>query len=84
MSAGLAMIDPATDPKLVISAVHNLIGFLADSGRFRQARRLLRQSRQAYFAEGDRLNLLKLHWLPGEDRRRAAVSSGSRRSPSCG
>jgi tetratricopeptide (TPR) repeat protein len=65
LSAGLAMIDPATDPKLVISAVHNLIGFLADSGRFRQARRLLRQSRQAYFAEGDRLNLLKLHWLQG-------------------
>lgn len=65
VSAGLAMIDPAADPKLVLSAVHNLIGFLADSGRFRQARRLLRQSRQAYFAEGDRLALLKLQWLQG-------------------
>jgi tetratricopeptide (TPR) repeat protein len=75
VSAGLSMIDPANDPKLVISAVHNLIAFLADSGRFREARRLLRQSRKAYFAEGDRLALLKLHWLQG----RIAVGLGQLR-----
>jgi tetratricopeptide (TPR) repeat protein len=65
VSAGLAMINAAADPKLVISAVHNLIGFLADCGRFREAQRLLRKTRQAYFAEGDRLNLIKLRWLEG-------------------
>ena len=73
--AGLQMIDPANDPKLVISAVHNLIAFLADSGRFKEARRLLRQSRNAYFAEGDRLALLKLHWLQG----RIAIGLGQLR-----
>ena len=65
LSAGLGMIHPASDPKLVLSAVHNLIGFLADGGRFREARRLLQRARQAYQAAGDRLNLIKLRWLEG-------------------
>lgn len=63
LRTGLTMIQPARDPKLVISAVHNLAGFMADCGRFEEAQRLLRRSRRAYFAEGDRLNLLKLRWL---------------------
>ena len=65
LSSGLTLIHPASDPKLVISAVHNLITFLADCGRFREAQRLLRRIRQAYDAEGDRLNLIKLRWLEG-------------------
>lgn len=65
ITAGLAMIQPARDPKLVVSAVHNLIGFMADCCRFEEAQRLLRRSRPAYFAEGDRLNLVKLRWLEG-------------------
>jgi len=65
LSAGLGMIHPASDAKLVISAVHNLIGFLADSGRFSEAQRLLNRTRRAYYAEGDRVNLIKLRWLEG-------------------
>lgn len=65
LSVGLGMIHPASDPKLVISAVHNLIGFLADSGRFREAQRLLNRTRRAYYTEGDRVNLIKLRWLEG-------------------
>lgn len=64
--AGIAMINPATDPKLVLSAVHNLVNFLADCGRFDEAHRLLRRSRRAYFAAGDRLNLIKLSWVEGK------------------
>lgn len=60
---GLAMINPLTDPKLVLSAVHNLVNFLADCGRFQEAHRLLRRSRRAYFAAGDRLNLIKMYWI---------------------
>lgn len=63
---GLAMVNPATDPKLVLSAVHNLVNFLADCGRFREAYRLLRRSRRAYFAAGDRLNLTKMYWIEGK------------------
>jgi tetratricopeptide (TPR) repeat protein len=65
LSAGLALIHPASDPKLVILAIHNLITFLADCGRFREAQRLLRRIRKAYDA-GDRLNLIKLRWLEGK------------------
>lgn len=65
LSSGLAMIQPAADPKLVLSVVHNLVGFLADCRQFRQAQRLLRLSRRVYFAEGDHVNLTKLRWLEG-------------------
>jgi tetratricopeptide (TPR) repeat protein len=75
LSAGLALIHPASDPKLVLSAVHNLITFLADGGRFREAQRLLRCTRQAYDTEGDRLNFIKLRWLEG----RIAAGLGHRR-----
>jgi len=63
---GLAMIHPASDPKLVLSAVHNLVNFLTDCGRFHEARRILRRSQKAYFAAGDRLNLIKLRWMEGK------------------
>lgn len=66
LGAGLAMIHPAADPRLVISAVHNLMNFLSDCGRFRQAARLLRRSRRAYLAQNDPLNLIKLSWLEGK------------------
>lgn len=66
LASGLTRIHPESDPKLVISAVHNLITFLADCGRFREAQRLLRRARRAYDAEGDRLNLIKLRWVEGK------------------
>ncbi len=65
LETGLSMINPVTDPKLVLSAVHNLIGFLADSGRFDEARKILRFARPAYTADGDRLALVKMRWLEG-------------------
>ncbi len=64
LGTGLALIHPTSDPKLVISAVHNLITFLADCERFREARSLLRRARP-YYAEGDRLNQVKLRWVEG-------------------
>jgi tetratricopeptide (TPR) repeat protein len=64
--AGLAMINPASDPKLVLSAVHNLVNFLTDCGHFHEARRILRRSRKSYFAAADRLNLIKLRWVEGK------------------
>jgi hypothetical protein len=76
LSVGLTLIHPASDPKLVISAVHNLITFLADGGRFREAQRLLRRTRPYYYAEGDHLNLIKLRWLEGK------IAAGLGRLPS--
>jgi tetratricopeptide (TPR) repeat protein len=65
LEAGLSIINPTADPKLVLSAVHNLVGFLADCGRFAEARRILRRAHPAYAAEGDRLALIKMRWLEG-------------------
>lgn len=65
LSAGLAMINPVTEPKVVLSAVHNLVGFLADGGRFLEARRILARVRRTYFLDGDRLALVKMRWLEG-------------------
>lgn len=67
LEAGLSMINPVNDPKLVLSAVHNLVGFLADCGRFAEARRILRRAYPAYVAEGDRLALIKMRWLEGRN-----------------
>lgn len=66
LTAGLAMINPVSDPKLVLSAVHNLVNFLTDCGRFQEARRILRRSKKAYYTTGDRLNLIKLRWVEGK------------------
>lgn len=65
LEAGLSMINPSTDPKMVLSVVHNLALFLSECGRFEEARRILRRTRKAYTAEGDRLALIKLRWLEG-------------------
>lgn len=65
LSAGLGLISPASDPKLVLSAVHNLVTFLVECERYAEARRILALSRNAYFTEGDRLNLIRLRWLEG-------------------
>jgi hypothetical protein len=65
LAQGLERIDPEKDPELVFHASHNQIGFLADCGRYRQARILLWKSRARYAGMGGRLNLLRMGWLEG-------------------
>ncbi|MEO6195338.1 MAG: hypothetical protein ABIS20_20145 [Thermoanaerobaculia bacterium] len=60
---GLAMVDEAQDPGLVLSAIHNQIWFLVESGRLREARSLLGAHRDRLATgETQRLDLL---WLEG-------------------
>lgn len=61
---GLRLIDESLDPELVFVGIHNQIWFLADSGRFEQAERLLFQNRGRYAGQG-RLNRLRLRWMEG-------------------
>jgi tetratricopeptide (TPR) repeat protein len=63
---GLAMVDEAREPELVLTAVHNQIWFLVESGRLREARSLLGAHRDRLATgEAQRLDLL---WLEGRIR----------------
>jgi len=61
----LDLIDPQSDPRVFLSARHNLIHALNDSGRSREAFALLFHTRPLYLKAGDRWTLLKLRWLEG-------------------
>jgi tetratricopeptide (TPR) repeat protein len=66
LTEGLAKVDPATEPRLVIVAQHNLTLFLAEAGRYREAMRLLESARPLYHRVGDQMSLLRLRWVEGK------------------
>ncbi len=63
---GISQVDPASDPRLLVAAQHNLTLFLAESGRYREAMQLLESARPLYQRVGDRMSLLRLRWLEGK------------------
>ncbi len=65
LQQGLELVDERRDPDLVFSAVHNQLAFLADCGRFEEARKTLFLNRWRYEQAGGRINQLKLQWLEG-------------------
>ena len=65
LQQGLELVDERRDPDLVFSAVHNQLAFMADCGRFEEARKLLFLNRWRYEQGGGRINQLKLQWLEG-------------------
>ncbi len=60
--AGLSEVDLAQEPELAISAVHNVLWFLAESGRELEAGRLLMLARPIYRGA---MNVLRRRWLGG-------------------
>jgi tetratricopeptide (TPR) repeat protein len=65
LQEGLSLVDAERDPNLALSAVHNMIFFLVDCGRFEEARVLLAENRWRYERDGARLNQVKHGWLGG-------------------
>jgi tetratricopeptide (TPR) repeat protein len=61
----LDLIDPQADPRVFLSARHNLIVALHESGRSREAHALLFHSRPLFLKTGDRMTLLRLRWVEG-------------------
>lgn len=60
---GLALVDEALDPGLVVSAIHNQLWFLVESGHAMDARNLLRLHRaRLATSQAQRLDLF---WLEG-------------------
>lgn len=65
LQQGLGFIDADGDPNLTLSALHNMILFMVDCGRFEEARVLLEENRWRYEQNGARLNQVKHVWLSG-------------------
>ncbi|HEX4959963.1 MAG TPA: tetratricopeptide repeat protein [Thermoanaerobaculia bacterium] len=62
---GLALIDPAREPRLDLCAQHDLAWFLNDSGRPEEALAVLERARPLYNQFPDEWTQLRLHWLEG-------------------
>jgi tetratricopeptide (TPR) repeat protein len=62
---GLAKVDSAEEPGLLVSAGHNLIWFLNESGRSEQALKILEQIRSRYLTLDEQTPLIRFHWLEG-------------------
>lgn len=65
LDEGLRLIDSGLEPRLLLVARHNLIWFLDDDGRHREAEELLERSRHLYLELGSRMDLVRLRWLEG-------------------
>lgn len=63
---GLAKIDIYEEPRLLVSARHNLIGYLNEVGRHEEALRALAETRGLYLQLGERTPLVRLRWLEGK------------------
>jgi tetratricopeptide (TPR) repeat protein len=78
LAAGLRLVDPAAEPRLLLAAHHNLSWYLCDHGRHGEAAEALERGRRLYLELGDRMDLVRLRWLEGrialgEGRLRDAV-----------
>jgi tetratricopeptide (TPR) repeat protein len=62
---GLTRIDPAAEPDLMLMAQHNILYFLTEAGRSREADQILRRNRHLYGSLGREVLLGRLHWLEG-------------------
>lgn len=66
LTEGIRDVDPEADARLLVAAQHNLILFLAESGRYDEAMSLLENARPLYHRVGDQMSLLRLRWLEGK------------------
>ena len=63
---GMGLIDPPREPRLMVSATHNYIWFLKESGQSGLATTCLDGARRLYQRAGDRRDLVRLRWLEGK------------------
>jgi tetratricopeptide (TPR) repeat protein len=63
---GLTRIDLFQEPRLLVTARHNLIFFMTDGGLYQEAEDSLAETRRLYVELGERMNLVRLRWLEGK------------------
>jgi tetratricopeptide (TPR) repeat protein len=62
----LELIDAEQDPRLLLCTRHNLIGFLAEAGRYLEAQSLYRETRQLYHSFPDPWTRNRRNWVKGK------------------
>src|SRR3954454_23234520 len=62
---GLSRIDLLEEPHLLVTARHNLIWYLNESGRHAEALDNLQLTRALYLELGEQTHLIRLRWLEG-------------------
>lgn len=63
--SGLSRLDLHREPRLAVAAWHNLVVYLTESGRHREALETLEKQRQLYLNHGDQMHLVRFNWLKG-------------------
>lgn len=63
---GLGLLDPTCERYVDLATRHSLMVYLAESGRAREARFLLKASRDEFQRYGSPLLLFRLRWLEGK------------------
>lgn len=63
---GMSRIDLYQEPRLLVTARHNLILFMTEGGRHQEAEAILAETRRLYVVLGERMNLVRLRWLEGK------------------
>jgi tetratricopeptide (TPR) repeat protein len=62
---GMARIDPSAEPELMLTARHNILYYLAESGGAYEAHQMLKKERHLYLGIGKSAHVAKLPWLEG-------------------
>jgi tetratricopeptide (TPR) repeat protein len=62
----IELIDPEQEPRLLLCARHNLIDYLAASGRFLEAQKLYRETRSLYRSFPDAWSQNRRKWVKGK------------------
>lgn len=62
---GLSRINILEEPRLLVAARHNLIGYLDESGRHQEALAALEETRSLYQELGEPSHRVRLRWLEG-------------------
>jgi len=66
LQEALTLIDACREPRLLLSAQHNLITNLAEAGRFMEAHGLFIQARPLYARFSDAWTQNRRHWVAGK------------------
>lgn len=64
-SSALKMLEGSKDPRLIFAAIHNLLWFSAELGRFALVGRLAGNCRELYREVASPLERIKLNWICG-------------------
>ena len=63
LSQGIELIDADREPRLALCGHHNLIDYLADTGRFREAQKLYGEIRPLYHSFPDAVTQARRQWI---------------------